>query len=332
MIPFLLVVVAYGHSSALLEAASLKCQHLPGRTTRPSCLPPATLCDGSAGSCARVLRWELLSWPCFEQLRQADMSMIVVLPVGSTEQHGPHLPLATDTLLLDALLDVALCELVQREVVLRVAYLRLETVRAGASFEHQAFPGTLSIQDRNLNGFWRDLVDSVVLVPGVTKLVLVNSHGGQTANAEILTRDLRFSYPELHVVSVNLQAMFNASKFGHKEAQFGIHAGAVETSLMQFLYPELVNQEQLRNFASAAQTRLSSGSSLDSHGRAVAMGWQTQDLNVEGAVGDASLATAEHGACLFNQTVRQLRQVLLDFAEYSHNNNNNNNNNNKNIN
>ncbi len=110
---------------------------------------------------------------------------IAVLPVGATEQHGPHLPLCVDTALVDAVIAAALAHL---DSGLNVLFLPTQAV--GLSPEHARFPGTLTLKNQTILQLWTDLAESVAAT-GVNKLLIFNAHGGNVSVMDLVARDLR---------------------------------------------------------------------------------------------------------------------------------------------
>ena len=110
---------------------------------------------------------------------------IAVLPLGATEQHGPHLPLRVDTALAEGMVAAALAQLPAH-----VPALALPTQAIGLSGEHQAFAGTLSLQPATLLALWGDIGAGVARA-GVKKLLLFNAHGGNVSSMDIVARQLR---------------------------------------------------------------------------------------------------------------------------------------------
>jgi creatinine amidohydrolase len=235
---------------------------------------------------------------------------IAVLPVAATEQHGPHLPLSVDTALVDGVVAAAV-----PHIAADVNALFLPTQAIGLSPEHAAFGGTLTLKAETLIRLWTDIGESVATT-GVRKLVLFNSHGGQANVMDIVARDLRARLNML-VFSVNwyglplkgaqgddLNALFDAH-----EHRFGIHAGDIETSMMLALTPEHVEMALAQNFASTSEQRAQRFDILG-NGKSAKLGWQMQDYNTAGAVGNAAAATAEKGRALVDAAGRALAQLL----------------------
>jgi creatinine amidohydrolase len=248
--------------------------------------------------------WDLTT----EEFANLDMARVVaLLPVCAVEQHGPHLPIRVDAAINAGILERAL-ELVPADVPLLV----LPAQNVGKSDEHLAFPGTLSIRYETLGRLWFDLAESVCRA-GCRKIIFFNSHGGQPQLLDIVCRDLRV---RLDMLAVNC-AWFNVTRmsdlFDAEELRHGIHGGAVETSLMLYLHPELVKMERTRKFVSRASAIESENSVLRVEG-ATAIGWQTQDLNEAGACGDATQADPTLGEQLLERAAQALATLAGEVS------------------
>ena len=232
---------------------------------------------------------------------------VAVLPVAATEQHGPHLPLSTDTDIAQAVLDGA-----RERVFDDVPVLVLPMMPVGYSIEHAAFAGTLSIGADTLTRVLIDLADGVWRA-GVRKLVIVNAHGGQPQVLDIASREVRAARPML-VVAANVYRFWrDADPFPDQERAHGIHAGAVETSIMLHLDPDRVRSEAVGQFPSLSERLAEDNEYLNAFGT-VCFGWQSQDLNASGAVGDAALASAAIGAALIERAAIQLAGLIGEVA------------------
>ena len=262
------------------------------------------------------------AWPRYwADLKTTDFARlalarcIAVLPVAATEQHGPHLPLAVDTALVDGVVAASLAHL---PAALPVLFLPTQAV--GFSPEHTRFAGTLTLSSTTLIRLWTEIAESVA-ASGVKKLVLLNSHGGQVGLLDVVARDLRARLGML-VYSVNT---FNlpltgedgssvAGQFSAHEHRFGIHAGDMETSMMLALRPERVDMAQAQDFHSTSQDRAEQFSILGD-GRSAKLAWQMQDYNAHGAAGNAAAATADKGQALLSAMGRSLAQLLTQIDQ-----------------
>ena len=232
---------------------------------------------------------------------------IAILPLASTEQHGPHLPVATDVAIANGMLD----ELkTQRPDDLDI--LVLPTQEIGKANEHVYGPGSLSFGSEILIPAWT-AIGTKVAEAGIRKLVMVNSHGGNADIMSIVGRELRVRH-QMAVICTHW------GRFGHPdglisehERQFGIHGGEVETSLMLHFRPELVRMENAQNFVSKAESRSKFMQPAPPH----VLSWLAHDLNPHGVVGDATKGTAEKGEIICRHQVAGFVELLREFEGFS---------------
>lgn len=248
--------------------------------------------------------WQDLATTDFARVDPART--IALLPVAAIEQHGPHLPLCTDALINEAVVSRALLHLPASASV-----LVLPALNVGDSLEHTAFPGTLSADMEALLGLWLSVGRGVARA-GVRKLVIFNSHGGQRAHVDLAALRLRVAHGLLvaraHSFSFGVPpGLFEADELAH-----GLHGGAVETSLVMHLRPDLVRTPALADFQSLGATLARRGGLLGAE-KPVGMGWMTQDLNPHGACGDARAASADKGERLLEHLAGCLVQLLAEM-------------------
>lgn len=237
--------------------------------------------------------------------RAAAQGAIAVLPVSAIEQHGPHLPVSVDTTIVEGIIAAALPLL---PADLPVLFLPTQSI--GKSNEHSRYPGTLTFSAEILIRMWME-IGACVAAAGIRKLVILNSHGGQLSVMDIVSRDLRVAHNML-VVTTNTFSLTSISDlFGAGESQHGIHGGDKETSIMLALRPDLVQMGRAKNFRSLTETLVRDYQylSLAPKGK---LAWQIQDMNVDGACGDASLATAEKGRQVVARTAAALVELLAE--------------------
>jgi len=261
--------------------------------------------------------WADLSTQDFARLIASGQAAqtIAVLPVAAIEQHGPHLPLSVDTVLVDGVVAAALPHLAPD---LKVLFLPTQAV--GLSPEHARFPGTLTLKAETILRLWTDLGESVAAA-GIQKLLLFNSHGGNVSVMDIVARDLRarlnmlvYSVSWFNLPLRDAQGGDVNALFGAEEHRFGIHAGDIETSMMLALSPSKVDMTQAQNFASTSQVRAQQFDILG-NGKSAKFGWQMQDYNPAGAVGNAAAATADKGRAVVEAAGRSLAQLLAELDQ-----------------
>lgn len=235
---------------------------------------------------------------------------VAVLPVGATEQHGPHLPLAVDQALVDGMVAQALPHLPAELPV-----LVLPTQQVGYSPEHGDFAGTLTLSFQTVLATWVELGECVARA-GVKKLLLFNAHGGQASLLDIAARELR-TRCGLIVYGCNwwnLPLDAANAQFPPDEHRFGVHGGAIETSLMLALRPHTVRMAQARDFGSTSRER-AAGYAVLGNGRSAKLGWAMRDYNPEGAAGNAATASADKGQVVLDAVGVQLAALLQEIVK-----------------
>ena len=251
--------------------------------------------------------WQNLTSSDFQALPPGRT--VALLPLGATEQHGPHLPLSVDTDLVSGVIHAC-----QPHLPNDVQVLVLPVQSVGYSPEHLAFPGTLSLSNTILLRLWTEIAECVHR-SGIHSLLMFNAHGGQAQAMDLVARDLRQRLGML-VVSANWYGLplgEAQSLFSDHEWRFGVHAGAVETSMMMSLKPELVRQEEFQNFPSATEWRAKHCPVLGD-GHSAKLAWMAHDLNPHGAVGNPLEAAADKGHALIQAAGASLAQLLIDMV------------------
>lgn len=226
-----------------------------------------------------ALELDKLTWPEIQAELESGRDTVVIA-FGATEQHGRHMPLATDALIGDEL---------ARAVADQIDAFVAPTVRVGCSSHHLDFPGTLSLEDETFHAVVRDLVRSVAR-GGFRRVVLLPTHGGNFGPLAVAVEKLGEVQDVKVVAMTDLAALLRVASVGEQEhgvplGEGGLHAGEWETSMLLSVNPELVKMDRAEaGYTGDLQTAIER---LFAHG--------TKALSENGAIGDPAKATPEHG-------------------------------------
>lgn len=251
--------------------------------------------------------WSELS---LRDFRALDMSRVIaVAPVAAVEQHGPHLPLGVDAMIMEGCV-ARVAERLPED--LDVVFLPIQSV--GVSIEHRDFPGTLTLSQETAARMLAEIADGVSRA-GVKKIVLMNSHGGNSALISQVALDLRARLGVLAVTCSWSRFGYPDGLFSQDELRHGIHGGEIETSLMLAFRPELVDMARAKNFPPASLDFEHDFAWLRAD-RPAGFGWMAQDLSPAGAMGDASKATAAKGEAVADYWATAFIELLRDVEAF----------------
>ncbi len=251
--------------------------------------------------------WQDLTTTDFESLDPE--TTVAVQPVGAIEQHGPHLPVATDACIAG---EMARRGLEKLDGSFSALLLPLSSV--GKSNEHLAYPGTLTHSAETLTRNWTEIGDSVHRA-GVRKIVFINAHGGQPQIMDIVTRDLRVRH-EMLAVTCNWWHMgLPEGLISDHEVRHGIHGGTVETSIMRHLRPDLVRMDKAEDFVPAMVEIDGEYERLQYLG-GVGIAWQAQDIHPAGVAGNAAAATPEIGHAIVEHVTDAFATLVAETSRF----------------
>lgn len=231
---------------------------------------------------------------------------VFVQPLGAIEQHGPHLPLSTDSVVATAVAE----EAVDRYGDEVDAWL-LPTLEYTKSNEHAWSPGTVWLSATTLLAVLDDLGRCLATTPA-RRLVFLNGHGGNSALAAVANREIRLAHGLMTFLAHPGMPADQGGESPASELGMGVHGGTDETSLMLHLAPHLVRMD-------LAERRIPEQLALNKHvrfGGRVAFGWLSNDFGPDGYVGDPTVATAERGAALFEGAVVAFGEALREIAAF----------------
>lgn len=248
----------------------------------------------------------LLGSLTFEEIARLGERSVLVLPIGSMEQHGPHLPLDTDAILAERIAEAITARFGEAFDLWQLPPLPL-----GLSREHAWAAGTLSLSVSGMAALLRELGREIARALPARNLMIVNGHGGNRGILEVLNYELKADFG-LNVCALHTGALMSpVPEAGLPE----IHAGRDETSLMLAVAPDRVRQERIgapgRTVADAEvrTTILDPG---------VSWPWSSGDPRIadRGVIGDATGASAEHGRAILERLIEAAEAALQRLLAY----------------
>jgi len=232
----------------------------------------------------------------------------LVLPIGSIEQHGPHLSTDCDLVFSENFLEMALARLDPDVKVWRLPMLPISK-----SNEHVGFPGTWALSAQTFMAVLSDIARSAK-ANGFRRLVLWNCHGGNRALLEVMARDIRIETGLMTFQIFASGAMPDPlAPLDPREPTYGIHAGEWETSIMLAVAPDRVRTDKLD---CAFPDFQSDTLALEMTGATI--GWKTSDFQPSGTWGDATGATRERGEARLEPLVALLAKVLTEISSFEY--------------
>lgn len=231
---------------------------------------------------------------------------IIVQPLGAVEQHGPHLPLSTDSVIAAAVAEAAI-EQYGDEFD---AWL-LPTLEYTKSNEHAWSPGTIWLSATTLLAVLDD-IGRCVATTNAQRLVFFNGHGGNSALLNVALRELRLAHGLRTFLAHPGVPPDQGGTSPAAELGMGVHGGTDETSIMLHLAPQLVRMELGQRHV---PEKIAQNNYVRFGGK-VSFGWLSNDFNPEGYVGDPTVATAELGKQLFDGAVQAFGEALREIAAF----------------
>jgi len=234
---------------------------------------------------------------------------VAVLPLGATEQHGPHLPFETDSLIAEGIVSRLAKQLPENS---EVTFLPVEEI--GYSPEHLDYAGSKSLNYNQAIERWVGIGEKLHS-HGINKIILLNAHGGNSPLMTIAATELRLHFSMLAVATSWTRFGVPKGLINPEEVAFGIHGGEVETSVMMVLHPELVDINKAQDFSNFQRKLADENEHLRAYGKH-GFGWKMQDLNPAGVVGNAAAASVEKGEKLLDHSIEGLLQLIKEVQQF----------------
>lgn len=232
----------------------------------------------------------------------------IILSIASIEQHGPVLPLVTDSLSGQTLLAAALRRLepeTQAWVIPPLFY--------GRSGEHAEFPGTITLSAATLTAVIFDIARSLKRA-GFRRLVLLNSHGGNPSILDVVARDIRQETGLMVFNIATFRLNLPLTPFSEDERRWSTHANEWETSVIMAMAPELVRMDRIDATGGYPRDK-QAGRHLEMLGP-MTYAWLTHDVTSTGVLGDPRGAAAEKGVITIEKTIGRLAEVIEEVCSF----------------
>jgi creatinine amidohydrolase len=241
-----------------------------------------------------------------EVARRITERSVIIQPLGAIEQHGPHLPLGTDWLIVDAIAKATVEEFGDEHdlwLLPSLAYTK--------SNEHAWSSGTVWLSATTMLSVLADIGRSVATLPA-RRLVFLNGHGGNSALLNVACREVRLAHGLMTFLMHPHVPADHGGTSEPGELGMGIHGGCGETSMMLHIRPELVDMSiATRNVPShLADNR------YVKFGGSTSFGWLSNDFGPDGHIGDPTGATAQHGKQQFEIAVGVLGEALGEVRRF----------------
>jgi len=247
-----------------------------------------------------------LTWP---EVKSLDFDrLVVVLPTGSFEQHGPHLPFTTDTDIVTAIAE-------RLESAMPDRILLIPTLWPGLSTHHMHFPGTMDVPQSVYVEFVTELGQSISNM-GAKKAFILNGHGGNDTPLRAALRELKSAVPQTRFVFASYWTLASNTLRSVRESELGGmgHACEMETSVMLHLYPDRVKMDRA---ARDGPTHTDVYRKADMQiGRPVFFVNEFHEISKSGVVGHPDLATAEKGKRFLDGIVADVSAFVEHFLTW----------------
>ena len=243
-----------------------------------------------------------------EDVTKLSRDIILIAPFSSIEQHGSHLPLNTDRVILDKILQ-KFCENNKKNK----DFIILPNLSIGSASEHLDFEGTLSIDSINYINFCINYFDSI-LSKKFKKLLLINSHGGQTNHIEVIAKELKKKYNSINIIKTNYFQFEGYEKIISKnELEFGYHGGEFETSLMLYLAKDYVKINKIKKNKLSPDYQ---SKNIIGFEKNIKKQWTTKEISKNGIIGNPLLANFKKGEKLTNIALKTLKKIIEEFKSH----------------
>ena len=240
-----------------------------------------------------------------KEISKLSRNTVIIVPFSAIEQHGPHLPVSTDKVILDRILE-KLCTKNKKNK----DFVVLPNLCIGSSSEHSSFEGTLSVNSLYYINFCLNYLESI-FSKKFYKFIFLNSHGGQTSHIEIIAKELKTKFIKSKIIKANY-FLFSGYEniISTNELTYGYHGGDFETSLMLYLANEKVRVNKI------SKEKLSpdyNNKKIISFEKNIKLQWDTKDISKSGIIGNPQNASSIKGQKLTKVAISTIEKIIKEL-------------------
>jgi len=240
-----------------------------------------------------------------KEISKLSRNTIIIVPFSAIEQHGPHLPVSTDKIILDRILE-KLCTKNNKNK----DFVVLPNLSIGSSSEHSSFEGTLSVNSLNYINFCLNYLESI-FSKKFHKFIFLNSHGGQTSHIEIIAKELKTKFNKSKIIKANY-FLFSGYEdiISTNELTYGYHGGDFETSLMLYLANEKVRINKISKGKLSPDYK---NNKIIGFEKNIKLQWDTQNISKSGIIGNPQNASSIKGQKITKVAISTIEKIIKEL-------------------
>ena len=240
-----------------------------------------------------------------KEISKLSRNTIIIVPFSAIEQHGPHLPVSTDKIILDRILE-KLCTKNNKNK----DFVVLPNLSIGSSSEHSSFDGTLSVNSLNYINFCLNYLESI-FSKKFHKFIFLNSHGGQTNHIEVIAKELKTKFNKSKIIKANY-FLFSGYEdiISTNELTYGYHGGDFETSLMLYLANEKVRINKISKGKLSPDYK---NNKIIGFEKNIKLQWDTQNISKSGIIGNPQNASSIKGQKITKVAISTIEKIIKEL-------------------
>ena len=240
-----------------------------------------------------------------KEISKLSRNTIIIVPFSAIEQHGPHLPVSTDKIILDRILE-KLCTKNNKNK----DFVVLPNLSIGSSSEHSSFEGTLSVNSLNYINFCLNYLESI-FSKKFHKFIFLNSHGGQTNHIEVIAKELKTKFNKSKIIKANY-FLFSGYEdiISTNELTYGYHGGDFETSLMLYLANEKVRINKISKGKLSPDYK---NNKIIGFEKNIKLQWDTQNISKSGIIGNPQNASSIKGQKITKVAISTIEKIIKEL-------------------